>query len=679
MQKVIAHRAAPFLFGIGIAVATFLAYQPAWHGGFIWDDDAYVTHNPLLTAPDGLRRIWFSLDSPSQYFPLVYTTFRIEHALWALNPTGYHLVNIALHVASALLLWRLLARLGIPGAALAAAIFALHPVHVESVAWITERKNVLMGVFFLLTLHCWTRFVAIDSGGRWRLYGAALVFYALALFSKTTACTLPAALLLILWLKRMPITRARLLQVVPFLTMGLAMGAISVWWERYHQGTRGAFFGLAPMERLLVASRAIWFYLGKLIWPAKLTFIYPRWEIHAIDPLAYGWVVASLAAVFLIWRLRRRAGRGPEAAGVFFVATLSPLLGLIMLYTFRYTFVADHYQYLASIGPIALAAAGLTQIGERGRAWSVVGASVAVTIVAALAVLTWRQAHIYSNIEALWRTTIARSPGSWMAHNNLGIELAQLGRTDEAIAEYRQTIALAPKFPEAHYNAANALLSRGDATDALEEAKTALSLNANDADAHTSLGNALLATGRRTEARIEYESADKLRPGDPDANLNLALLLLQEGRTEQAVSRIDEVLKQRDDPRTHISVGNALLAAHRTADAIAQFTRALQLAPHDVIAQCNLALALATASDPTLRDGSRALALAQEANRASGGGDPVVLRSLAAAYAETGDFASAIRSAQFALDHATANGQADLADALRQEIELYSRGSAYRE
>ena len=264
-------------------------------------------------------------------------------------------------------------------------------------------------------------------------------------------------------------------------------------------------------------------------------------------------------------------------------------------------------------------------------------------------------------------------------HDLLGAALARDGRYQEAIAEYRQTIALAPKFPEAHYNAANALLSRGDATDALEEAKTALSLNANDADAHTSLGNALLATGRRTEARIEYESADKLRPGDADANLNLALLLLQEGRTEQAVSRINEVLKQRDDPRTHISVGNALLAAHRTADAIAQFTRALQLAPHDVTAQCNLALALATASDPTLRDGSRALVLAQEANRASGGGDAVVLRSLAAAYAETGDFASAIRSAQFALDHATANGQADLADALRQEIELYSRGSAYRE
>src|SRR6059058_4688112 len=195
--RLFSSRRGVFIFALVLAAVTIFAYWPAWNGGLLWDDDVYITNNELLTAPDGLRRIWFSLDSPSQYFPLVYTTFRIEHAVWGLDPTGYHWVNLLLHIANALLVWLVLARLKVPGAWLAAAIFALHPVHVESVAWITERKNVLMGVFFLLTLHCWTRFVAIDSGGRWRLYGAALVFYALALFSKTTACTLPAALLLI--------------------------------------------------------------------------------------------------------------------------------------------------------------------------------------------------------------------------------------------------------------------------------------------------------------------------------------------------------------------------------------------------------------------------------------------------------------------------------------------------
>src|SRR5436189_3177757 len=191
-------RGQAWLFALILTAVTIFAYRPAWNGGFVWDDDDYVTKNHLLTAPDGLKRIWFSLDSPSQYFPLTYTTFRIEHALWDLNPTGYHWVNILLHVANALLVWWLLTRLKIPGAWLAAGIFALHPVQVESVAWITERKNVLMGFFFLLTLLAWTAFVDERTKRPWRFYGLALILYVLAISAKTTACTLPAAWLLML-------------------------------------------------------------------------------------------------------------------------------------------------------------------------------------------------------------------------------------------------------------------------------------------------------------------------------------------------------------------------------------------------------------------------------------------------------------------------------------------------
>src|SRR4051794_10901331 len=223
-----------------LVAAVVLAYQQVWHAGYIWDDDVYVTANPLLTARDGWRRIWLSLDSPSQYFPLVYSVFRLEHALWGFNPAGYHWVNICLHAANALLLWRLLYHLRIRGAWLGAALFALHPVEVESVAWITELKNVLMGFFFLLTLLYWVRFVAesrrrVSAG----YYAVALFCYALALFSKTTAATLPAALLLILWLNREPITRRRWLQVTPFVVFAMVMGAVTIWWERYHQGTEG--------------------------------------------------------------------------------------------------------------------------------------------------------------------------------------------------------------------------------------------------------------------------------------------------------------------------------------------------------------------------------------------------------------------------------------------------------
>src|SRR5437762_7415334 len=225
-----------WFFCLILAVVTMLAYQPAWNGGFIWDDDEYVTNNELLTAPDGLRRIWFSLDAPSQYFPLVYTTFRIEHALWGLNPFGYHCVNLLLHIANALLVWRLLARLKVPSAWLAGAIFALHPVQVESVAWISELKNVLMGFFFLLTLLAWIEYVDLPAGDkwRWRFYTAALACFALALLAKSTACTLPAALLLILWLRKHRISGRTFLEITPFLFFALGSGLLAIWWEKYH-------------------------------------------------------------------------------------------------------------------------------------------------------------------------------------------------------------------------------------------------------------------------------------------------------------------------------------------------------------------------------------------------------------------------------------------------------------
>src|SRR5438270_12888582 len=317
-----------YLFVLLLAAVTILAYRPAWNGGFLWDDDAYVTNNELLTAPDGLRRIWFSFDSPSQYFPLVYTTFRIERALWGLNPAGYHVVNILLHIANALLLWGLLARLRVPGAWVAGAIFALHPVQVESVAWITERKNVLMGFFFLLTIRAWVEFVDEQTKHRWFFYVLALVLYALALFSKTTACTLPAALLLVLWLQGQRINQRRLLQLVPFVILALGMGLLTVWWERYHQGTHGPIFAISPPERLLIANRAIWFYLGKLFWPSNLTFIYPRWHIAPSNLLDYAPFLGIVGIAAAIYLTRRQLSRGVETAMLFFGATLSPLLGI---------------------------------------------------------------------------------------------------------------------------------------------------------------------------------------------------------------------------------------------------------------------------------------------------------------------------------------------------------------
>jgi tetratricopeptide (TPR) repeat protein len=530
------------VFGLFLVAITLIAYGPAWRAGFIWDDDAYLTQNPLLTAPDGLRRIWFSLDSPSQYFPLTYTAFYVERALWGLNPVGYHLVNLLLHAANALLVWRLLARLRVPGAWLAAAIFALHPVQVESVAWITERKNVLMGFFFLLTLWAWVRFLDEGTGRRWRYYVLALVFYALSLFAKTTACTLPAALLLILWLKKMPVNWRRLAQVAPFAAMGLVLGLVTVWWEHHHQGTEDRLFSMRPMESVLLASRAVWFYAGKLLWPANLTFSYPRWNIEASDPRAYGWLLATLALAWVIWRAREWTGRSVEVAAAFFAVTLSPLLGFIMIYTFQYTFVADHYQYLACIGPIALAAAGMTVgLARIAAGKPFLQPALCVALLMTLGALTWKQCGMYANAETLWQATLARNPGSWLAHNNLGTILRQQGKVDEAITQYQEALQIEPDNESIHFNLARAFYQEGRVDLAIGQFQSALQIEPGDMEAQNNLAW-LLATAPQASLRngakaVELaRQANELAGGKNPVILGtLAAALAETGRFSEAL------------------------------------------------------------------------------------------------------------------------------------------------
>jgi len=521
------------LLAAAVSIVTVLIYRPVWHGGFIWDDDRYVTQNSLLKAPDGLHRIWFSLDAPSQYFPLAYTVLRIERSLWDLNPTGYHWVNILLHVANALLVWCILARLKIPGAWWAAAIFALHPVQVESVAWISELKNVLMGFFFLLTLLTWIEYVDATNRHRGIFYFAALVFFLLALFAKSTACTLPAALLLILWLKEKPIGRRSVLEIMPFILLALGMGMVAIWWEKYHQGTR-VLVALAPIDRCLVAGRAFWFYLSKIFWPSDLTFIYPQWQIDAANPLAYFWLIAAAVLSLLIYYSRRFIGRGMETAALFFVATLMPLLGFIMLYTFRYTFVADHYQYLACIGPIALASAGLvTLIRSTGSAKWLEGAGGLVILIC-LSVLTWRQSATYRDMETLWRTTISRNPSCWMAYGNLGVVQFQKGNIDDAVDKYEAALRLHEAYPEGHYNLASALLQRGKIDEAIMHGQRAIELDRSDPDAHVVLGNAFMNKQDFERAIREYEQALTIRPEDSNAHYNLGAAFRAKGETDRA-------------------------------------------------------------------------------------------------------------------------------------------------
>jgi tetratricopeptide (TPR) repeat protein len=591
-QEVETLSARPRLLAAGVAliVLTLLAYIPAMRGGFVWDDDAYVTKNPLLTAPDGLRRIWFSLDSPSQYFPLVYTTFRFEHAIWGLDPLGYHIVNVLLHAINALLVWTLLRRLSIPGAWLAGAIFALHPVHVESVAWITERKNVLSTLFYLLAILAWLRFTAKSTVHPWRHYGLAIGLYALALLAKTMACTLPAALVLVLWLQKEKVDRRRWAQVTPFVLMGLAMGLVSIWWEKHHQGTAGPEFALVPMQRILIASRALWFYLGKLVWPSRLTFSYPRWEIDPSEAAQYVWLAACLVAAAALWHWRRAIGRGTIAGLVFFAAALAPMLGFISLYTFRYSFVADHYQYVASIGLIAIAASIIAGFVKQNR----VRAAVSLILLVLLGSLTWRQGYAYRDAETLWRDTIAKNPTSWMAHNDLGIVLADQGRLDEAMAEYKKALRIKPDHANAMINLGAAMQTQGKLGDAIRWYSKALRGRPDFAEGYYYLGIALGAQGKLGEAVRHYSEAVKINPYYVSAYVNLGSALAQQGKTDQAIRNYSRALKI--DPynaEAHYNLGVVLLSLDNSGEAKEHFERALETKPDYAEAHTNLGNVLA--------------------------------------------------------------------------------------
>lgn len=586
-------------WAIVLLAGTVLAYQPAWQAGFVWDDDAYVTDNPLLSAPDGLRRIWFSTDSPSQYFPLVYTVLRLEYGAWGLNATGYHWVNLLLHATNALLVWGILRRLRLPGAWFAAAIFALHPVQVESVAWVTELKNVLSLFFTLIAFAGWLTFTGIGAaapaGRRW--YALALGCYALALCSKTTACTLPAALLVVGWWREGKVTLRRALQVLPFVVLGLAMGLVTIWWERHHQGTQGEGFTIGWLERFLIAGRAAWFYLGKLVWPAGLSFSYGRWEIDAARVSAYAGLGAAVTAVVFLWRMRARLGRGPIAAAVFFVATLSPMLGFVMLYTFRYAFVADHYQYVAMIGPIAAGVAGVAAWRRKLSPSRQAGVAMAgFATVITLGVLTARQGRMYADVETLWRATLERTPNSFIAHANLAAALVDSGRPDEAIGHAEQALALRPTGADlalTQVTLGNAWMRKGDPARGMEHFRRALVAAPGFANAHNNLGSALLDQGRDDQAQAQFEAALRSMPRHGEAHYHLGHVAFRRQDYATAIQhyRLATQLRPRDaDARNDLAT--ALYLAGQADAALQEFEAAVALKPDFARAHANLGMVL---------------------------------------------------------------------------------------
>ena len=552
-QRSPSHSTATGVFGVGSrrnALATLalgllvaVSYFPATQAGFVWDDFIVVT-SKAVREWSGLWQFWFDPYSTympgntdeDHYWPLLYTTFWLEHKLWGFAPTGYHLVNLVLHFVNTLLVWRIMWRLAVPGAWLVAAVFAVHPVHVEAAVWVIARKDLLAAVFYLTAVLTWLRFIESPRPGR---YVLALTLFVAGLLSKSIVITLPVALLLLHWWQQGRVTGTDFLRLLPFFLVGLGIAVADMV---FIANRKVVVYDYTMVERVLIAAHSLWFYVGKLLWPTDLATIYPRWEGFAAL-LSWGYVIAAGATAALLWFLRQRVGRGPLAGTFFFAVTLSPVLCLVDYSYMQFTFVADRYQYLASIGVMAVLIAGAARAADKlPGAWSKASPGLAVLLLVVLGVMTWQQAGIYRDEVTFFRHLVAINPRERAIHLHLGKALFELNPSDAGRA--------APKEKPASIRedaAARGAPKRPD---------------------------------RLAEAEHHYRRALEIDPRYTSARQNLAELFRQQHRYEEAIVLYRAVIEA--DPGFALAqagMGTALLNLQRHAEAIESLARAVSLQP----------------------------------------------------------------------------------------------------
>lgn len=638
-----------WVWAIVLCIVTVIAYAPSLGGGFIWDDPDYVVNNPNLRDLGGLWSIWTNIFSLPQWYPLVHTTYWIEFHVYraaglgdppGLWPMGYKLVNLALHIATALMLWRLLCRLAVPGALLAAFVFAVHPVHVESVAWITERKNALSGFFYMAAFlaYCHAGFGSRVPGfeteqpqaqppvrdpkpeTRTPAYMLALALFACALLSKTVTATFPAAVLVVIWWKNGRIGWRDIRPLIPFFILGAAMGSVTSYLERHHVGAVGAEWTHAPTlageiaARTLIAGRAVWFYLGKLIWPSGLAFMYEKWSVAPGVWWQWMYPIAAVVGMVALFLARRRIGRAPLAAALLFVGTLFPALGFFNVYPHRYAYVADHFQHLASIAVTTGICSVLAMLFARKR-WpaSPAGAPVAlaVLLVGVLATLTFRQSRVYLSEESLWLDTERKSPNAWIVYTNLGKIFADKpGGVDRAIAYHEKALALAPNVPDTWYNVAAIRAQQQRYDEAKAAFARAIELAVKNRPGSAVQLDSLLGMGRiamthdndPATAERYFLEARRVSPDYPLTHLYYAILLEHTGREVEAFEEyVTATERMPANFDAHYNLGNMLMRLRQYPQAADMFLKAVQIRPGSAEAWTNLGAA-------TLQRGDRARA-----------------------------------------------------------------------
>lgn len=674
-----------------LLIAIAVVYAPGRHNQLIeWDDAEYIRDNPALTAPDGLRRIWTPTGQP-QFYPLTFTAYWLQYRLWGAEPAGYYAVQVALHAANALLVAALARRLGTSRMAawLAAALFALHPVQVASVAWLAELKNGLSGMLALAAAWLYLgrqgkgsigdppgRQTAATSGRGWGGYGLSVVLFAGALLSKTAVMGLPLSL----WAAERWVCKRRgggiELRAAGLLALAAAAAIVTIVVEH----DRPIEVGGKPAQRPLAAAAALWFYVGKLLLPVRQPALYAAWSV---DPRSLLWWLPLLGLVLVAiagWRWRRRLGGLTRWGAIHFLALVAPTLGLVPFGYLAFAPVADHFVYLALVGPCVAVADVATRWAANGTA-----ARRRIVAVAAAAVLTTlgvrsrQQLHIWADAGTLWSRTLRYNPGSAVAHNNLGLYLERKGDWPAARTHYAEAARLKPDYAEAHNNLGSALIHLGEFEAALAACRRAVELQPHFAEAYNNLGTALGSLGRAEEAVAHFEQAARLKPSLAAAYANCGAASFQLGRLDEAIACCREALRRNEaDAQAHLTLARALARRGDVEEAVRHYDQALRWRPDWPDPALGLAWTLATWSAAGPADTARAVQLAERVAASLGRPDPWVLDTLGAAYAAAGRFDDAVRVAEQARRAAESAGLAALVEQIDRRLALYRAGQPFR-